>query len=311
LTSKIVNKFLIGLIISIGFYAIFLLVSDFNTIYYKLTTFDLRYVPIILGVVSTSWMALFLRWSILLKKHNVLIPLKANFLVYISSFSLSATPGQLGELIKSQLLKNKFDVPITKTAPLVIIERLYDLTGAIIVSILGFWLLNINTYVPIIASVTLASILFLLKSKKIFNKILFMFRKMKFTSKLVEPISESFDTIQLSLNKRTFVACTSLSVCYWLVIGLSAYLVLKAVGIDNLEPTKVISIYSSSILLGAASLIPGGVGVAEGSIAGLLNLSGINLSVAFALGILIRLFTLWYGVIVGFVALKVNGGLSG
>jgi len=42
-----------------------------------------------------------------------------------------------------------------------------------------------------------------------------------------------------------------------------------------------------------------------------LNLSGINLSVAFALGILIRLFTLWYGVIVGFVALKVNGGLSG
>ena len=54
----------------------------------------------------------------------------------------------------------------------------------------------------------------------------------------------------------------------------------------------------------------GGVGVAEGSIAGLLNLSGINLSVALALGILIRIFTLWYGVVAGFVALKISGGLS-
>ena len=83
-----------------------------------------------------------------------------------------------------------------------------------------------------------------------------------------------------------------------------------SVGIDDLEIIKVVSIYSSSIIVGAASLIPGGVGVAEGSIAGLLNLSGINLSVALALGILIRIFTLWYGVVAGFVALKISGGLS-
>lgn len=305
-----INKILIGIIITITVYAIFLLISDFNTIFNKISNFQIFYLPIILFLVSSSWCVLFLRWTILLKNNAISIPLKKSFLVYISSFSMSATPGQLGELIKSQLLKNKFEIPITKTAPLVIIERLYDLTGAIIVSILGFWLLNINIYVPIVASIGLALIFLLLKSNKMFNKAVILIKKIKFASKLTEPISESFDTIQLSLDKKTSTLCIVLSVCYWLIIGISAYFVLKAVGIDDLEPIKAISIYSSSIIIGAVSFVPGGVGVAEGSIAGLLNLGGVNLSVALALGILIRIFTLWYGVIAGFIALKISGGFS-
>ena len=284
--------------------------SDFNTIFNEISNFQVSYLPIILSLVTVGWCVLFLRWTILLKNSAISIPHKQSFLIYMASFSMSATPGQLGELIKSQLLKNKFDVPLTKTAPLVIIERLSDLTGAIIVSIIGFWLLNINIYVPIIASIVLGLIFLLLKSKKMFNKSIGLIKKVKFASKLADPIAESFDTIQMSLNKKTLVISITLSVCFWLLIGTSSYFVLRAVGIDNLEIIGAVSIYSSSIIIGAASFIPGGVGVAEGSIAGLLNLSGINLSVAFALGILIRIFTLWYGVVAGFVALKISGGLS-
>lgn len=309
MTSPIVNKFLIGLVITIGIYAAFLLLSDFNTIYSRITSFDLRYLPIILSAVSASWGILFVRWSLLLKKHSILVPLRANFFIYLSSFSLTATPGQLGELIKSQLLKTKFEIPITKTAPLVIIERLYDFTGAIIVSVIGFWLLSINIYVPIIASIALSLVFLLLKSKKLFSKTVNIVKKIKFVSRMADPISESFDTIQLSLDKKTFVICTIISICYWLIVGIGAFFVLKAVGIDTMEPIKTISIYSSSLIIGAASFIPGGIGVTEGSIAGLLSISGIDISIAFALGILIRIFTLWYAVVVGFIALKINGGL--
>ena len=136
---KFVNKILIVVVIAIGFYASFLLISDFNILYNKIINFKIIYLPLILSLISASWLALFFRWTILLKKVNVSIPLKANFLIYLSSFSLSATPGQLGELIKSQLLKNKFNIPVAKTAPLDIIERLYDLTGAVFVSIFGLW----------------------------------------------------------------------------------------------------------------------------------------------------------------------------
>lgn len=307
---KFVNKILIVAVIVISFYASFLLISDFNILYNKITNFKIIYLPLILSLISASWLVLFFRWTILLKKVNVSIPLKANFLIYLSSFSLSATPGQLGELIKSQLLKNKFNIPVAKTAPLVIIERLYDLTGAVFVSVFGLWFLGIGIYIIIIASTCLVVIFLLLRSRTAFNKILNLVKNIKFLSNVTKSLSESYDTIHLSLNRKTFFLSIIFSIAYWFVIGIAAYFVLKAVGIDTVSYVNIISIYSSSIILGAASFIPGGIGVTEGSIAGLLTLNGVDISIAFVLGILIRIFTLWYGVLVGFVALKISGGLT-
>lgn len=95
-----------------------------------------------------------------------------------------------------------------------------------------------------------------------------------------------------------------------MLIGTSSYFVLLALEINTINYFHMISIYSSSIIIGAVSLIPGGVGVAEGSITGLLSLGGVEISIAFVIGILVRVFTLWYGVIIGFILLKINGGIN-
>jgi uncharacterized protein (TIRG00374 family) len=86
---------------------------------------------------------------------------------------------------------------------------------------------------------------------------------------------------------------------------------LLAFGIDIIDYFSVVSIYASSLILGAASFIPGGLGVAEGSLVGMLNAQGVEISMAFVLVVLIRIFTLWYGVIAGFISLKLSGGLTG
>ena len=308
--QKSLNKILIVAVIAIGFYASLLLISDSNVIYNKITTFKIIYLPLILFLVSVSWVVLFFRWTILLKKVNISIPLVSSFVIYLSSFSLSATPGQLGELIKSQLLKNKFNTPIAKTAPLVFIERLYDLTGALIVSILGLWFLGIEIYIIIIAFTCLTIIFLVLRSRTAFNKVLDLVKNIKFLSKFTASLSESYDTIHLSLHGKILFLSILFSVTYWVTIGIAAYFVLKAVGIDTISYVQAISIYSASVILGGISFIPGGIGVIEGSIAGLLTLNGIDISIALVIGILIRIFTLWYGVLIGFIALKISGGLT-
>jgi len=68
--------------------------------------------------------------------------------------------------------------------------------------------------------------------------------------------------------------------------------------------------YSASIILGSMSMIPGGLGITEGSLASLISSQGITFSTALVLVIIIRLFTLWFGVIVGFIALKLSGALN-
>jgi uncharacterized protein (TIRG00374 family) len=99
-------------------------------------------------------------------------------------------------------------------------------------------------------------------------------------------------------------------VIYWLIESIGVYFVIVSFGFDSINYFDVVSIYSSSLILGAASFIPGGIGVTEGSLIGLLNYQGIPLSTSFVLVVFIRFFTLWYSVIVGFIAFKFSRGFS-
>jgi uncharacterized protein (TIRG00374 family) len=85
---------------------------------------------------------------------------------------------------------------------------------------------------------------------------------------------------------------------------------LLAFGIEGTSFLKTISIYASSVIIGVITFIPGGLGITEGSLAGLFTLEGIDVSIALILSIVIRLTTLWYSVSIGFVGLKLSGGLS-
>ena len=65
-----------------------------------------------------------------------------------------------------------------------------------------------------------------------------------------------------------------------------------------------------SVILGSVSMLPGGLGVTEGSFAGLISFYGLDFSTALVVAVIVRFFTLWYGVGIGFLALKLNGGLN-
>ena len=101
------KKYLIIIFVAVAIYSLFLFFSDFSIVYEKLQNFQITLLPLILLVVFSSWLVLFIRWMILLKKHQIQIPLKINFLIFFAGFTLAISPAKSGELIKSVLLKNK------------------------------------------------------------------------------------------------------------------------------------------------------------------------------------------------------------
>ena len=103
---------------------------------------------------------------------------------------------------------------------------------------------------------------------------------------------------------------SALTVVFWLLEAITVYFVLLSFGIDYIEFLMVIPTYTTSLMLGFLSFIPMGLGVVEGSLASFFSLQGIEVSLSLALVVIIRLFTRWYGVAVGFVALKLSGGLT-
>ena len=307
---KFDNRIILVLVAVIGIYAIFLFISDFSIISEKISNFKINYLPLILFFVSASWTPLFIKWHFLLKNCEIHVPLKKSILVFLSGPAFEITPGQIGALVKSQILKTSSNIPRTKTVPIIVVEKVYDLIGAVLASIIGIVILGMEPHLIVIAILVLVTIFFFVyyrPASEIFFK---QITKRKFFSKYVENISDFYEIVHKSTNVKVATICILLALTYWFMVSAAAYYTLMAFDINILDYLKVLAIYATSTLLGAISFIPAGIGITEGSITGLFTLNGIDVSTALILSVMIRVLTLWYTVGVGFVALKFTGGFS-
>ena len=298
------NTILLIIIGTIALYGIFLFVPDFNLIQEKISNFKINYLPLILLLVSASWIPVIIKWHFLLKNCQIEIPLAKSVAVFLSGMFFDITPGQIGALMKSQILKTSSNIPRTKTVPIVLAEKVYDLIGAIVASIIGIIILGIHHHLIIIGILVLSTIFFFMYYRPATELFFKRLIKTKFFSKYVENLSEFYEIIQKSTNVKVATICILLAVTYWFIVSAAGYYVLISFDINALDYLKVLAIYATSTLLGAISFVPGGIGVTEGTLTGLLTLEGIGVSVALILSVMIRIFTLWYSAFIGFIALK-------
>ena len=304
------KMFLIIILGSIVFYSIFLFLSDVSSLKLSSISFKYEYTFVILSFVVASWIPLYLRWRLLCKNLGLTISFRDDFLIYVAGFALSITPAKVGELLRTQILRNKSGIQRTQTTPLIFIEKFYDLLGAVIISSIGI-LYFPQIGIIVLGGLVLSIFIFILFSSKItFDKSITIFSKFKFTKKFTEPLSKSHEILKTSTKIKIFTPSVILSVLYWFTISFAVFFVLKALSIDSLGFAEITSTYASSLFLGALSFLPGGLGITEASFSGLLNLQGISLSMAVVIVIIVRLFTLWFNVVIGFIALKLVGGFS-
>ena len=307
---KIGNKVLIVIVAVVGLYAAFLIGSDINTIYDKISYFKIEYIPIILPLVSSGWFVLFFRWHLLLQNAKISIPVKDSFLILASGFAVTIIPGKVGELVKSQLLKTKFGIARSKTVPIVILEQFYSAVGIVALSFFGIWYFELGAYVLGFFTAALAFAVILLLSRKTFNKIVLLLEKKRFTSKFVEPLSSSYDGIKNGIKGPIVLYASSLSMLFWVIEAVTIYFILLAFGVEVIEFLTIVSTYTTSIMLGILSFLPLGLGVVEGTLASFFVIQGIEVSLSLTIVVVIRLFTRWYTVSFGFIALKFSGGLT-
>jgi len=112
------------------------------------------------------------------------------------------------------------------------------------------------------------------------------------------------------LETRLVVGMTALSAVSWLCECLAAYVCVRGLRL-GLSLADTIAVFSLGSLAGALSFLPGGLGVAETSMTGLIRVLGdVPKAAAAAATVLIRLATLWFAVAVGLVALAVEEQLA-
>ena len=196
---KFENNIILMIVAAVAIYAIFLFISDYQKISDVVIDFRIEYLIPILSLVTVSWIPLILMWHLLLKKNGINIPFRKNIVIWLSGSALSLTPGQVGELIKSQLIKTLYDIPRTKTAPVVLVEKFYALTGAIIAGIIGIIILGMDFNLVLFSIAILSVIFFLIYYRPVFQYGLKRITKFKFFSKYSDNITSLLSNDDVSL----------------------------------------------------------------------------------------------------------------
>jgi len=126
----------------------------------------------------------------------------------------------------------------------------------------------------------------------------------------LERVRAARDTALALHTPGLLASMSAVATLAWACEAAAAILCVKGLGLDVAAASAAVA-YALGNLAGSLSFLPGGLGVAESSMTGLLRaLSGTSAAGAVAATVLIRIATLWYAVAVGLVALAVEGRLS-
>ncbi len=297
------KKTIIIIICSVGLYAIFLIFSDISLFITKFQDFNTNNLLFIIPLVVTSYFIRGLRWNFLLRSSQIKIGMKESIGIFLSGMAFGVTPAKIGEIVKSHILKKKHSQPLSKTTPIVFIERYYDLVGIIIILLIGMWFIELEKILIIALFVIALSLMILSQQRSIFEKILEKISRLPILKKYAKNILLSYDTVSSLLKPKIYVKSISYSIAAWTTESLAVFFIFDGFRI-NLEIPVVAFIFTSSTLLGGISLIPGGIGIAEGGMLALLLLNNIDYTTSFSSVLLVRIMTLWLSVIIGFIVLK-------
>ncbi len=297
------SKMLIIVIITIALYAAFVISSDISLLIDKFQKFNFVYLPPAFLLVLFSYFIRSLRWDSFLKTLSIDIPMKKSISLFFAGLGFGITPGKLGEVIKSHLLKKDYNQPFSKTAPIVLVERYYDLVGLLIISIVGIWFIELEKTVIISSLGVIIVALIVSQQRRPVLKILEKLGSVSFLKKIIKKLLETFETIHFLLKPKLYAKSVGYSVTAWLIESFAVYLIFLGFNID-LELPTIILIFAVSSIIGGLSMLPGGIGLTEGGMVGLLLLEGIDYTSAISVVLLVRIVTLWFSVTIGLIVLK-------
>jgi uncharacterized protein (TIRG00374 family) len=263
----------------------------------------------VLGLSLTNYGLRFSRWHYYLHKLGCRLPMRADLLIYIGGFALTTTPGKAGELARTLWLQ-PYGVAPSRSIAVFFSERLQDFVAILLLCCLGLswypggrWLLLAALGLPVAALV----LLYLPGSARAMNRWSETNRQGQRSrmAVLVHRMTEILAHTRGCLTPVPLLIGLVIGIAAWSAEGWGFAILLVALG-HPLTLATAFSIYAFSMLTGAASFLPGGLGGSEAAMIVLLRLTGVPLGVAVSATLLIRLATLWFAVLLGIIALSIR-----
>jgi uncharacterized protein (TIRG00374 family) len=311
--GKLRNKLIIGLLLGVVVVAGLSVYADFNKMVAVLRDFDWWLLPPILLFTLFNYALRFYKWDVYLRLIGATgVPKKDSLLIFLSGLAMAMTPGKVGELLKSYLLKQVRGTPISVSAPVVMAERITDGVAMLILASVGLFMFNYGTALLVGIALFVIAFLFVFQNRALANRLMGFGERLPIISKVIHQVHAFYESSYELFRLPNLLFGVGLGVVSWFGEVIALMLVLMGLHIPFSFTLIVVSAFvlSASTLIGSITLLPGGLGTTDASIAGMLQFLvpaqlGIAMteSTAVAATLIIRFATLWFGVGIGLVAL--------
>ncbi|NUN95287.1 MAG: flippase-like domain-containing protein [Candidatus Omnitrophica bacterium] len=286
-----------------GVFLILALLPERHEIAAAVGSFQWRFLPLALSLAGVNYLIRAARWHWFLLHLGTTIKVSESLSIFLIGLMLSVTPGKAGELFKAYLVKLARGVPISRTVPVVLVERLTDLSGTLVLATLSLSAVAARPWMVAMLWLFLAVGLWLITRKGWMHS-LFALAGGVTGERWMGRLTRTYDSLSALLTPGPLLLGTVVSALAWFAECVSLLVILKGFGAE-IGWVEATFIYTFATLAGALLFfMPGGIGGTEATMVGLLReIAHTPAAVASLATALVRVATLWFAAAIGFVAL--------
>jgi uncharacterized protein (TIRG00374 family) len=303
LRGRLLLSLILGALVFVGLSAY----ADFSAVMESFGEFRWEYLPAVLALTSANYGLRFLKWQYYLRTIGISgFSRRESALTYLSGLGMVVTPGKVGEWLKCYLLRELHGTPFSRSAPIVMAERLTDMLALVVLGSAGLLVFGDSWPVFLIVILGCGALVLVARNQPLAHWFLHRLEALPLIGRFARQAEQFYDSSYALLAPWPLVSMTLLSVVSWGFEVLGFFLVLQGLGLETSLSVllKASFIMPAATLASALLLTPGGLGVAEAGITGLsVRLLDMTEAGAAVGTLIIRFGTLWFGVIVGLIAL--------
>lgn len=239
----------------------------------------------------------FIRWQIYLKSMGYPMAWRPSLKIYLAGFALTTTPAKAGEALRGVLLK-RWAVPYPISFAAFLSERLSDLLAVVMLALFGLSFYPAAQPLIVIGAVGVLAALCVLSNEGL---LLRLYAGNRGSGRIMKLLHHLFAVLLQARRCHApliLIGASGLSLTAWAAEAFAFHLILQWMGLD-LPLAFAVFVYAISMLAGALSFMPGGLGGAEATMVALLMWKGLLGPAAVAATLIIRLATLWFAVMIG------------
>ncbi len=247
---RIIKSVLISTVVGVILYGAATFAGDYHAISHALMNFPLETLALVLLLVVVGWLLRGWRFYYYLRSNGAAVPLGYSISSFLAGFALTSTPGKLGEAVKGVFLKQDYGVSVTRVVGIVMMERLMDLAGVLLLA--SFSVLLFKGWEKIFlacAGLIIVGAAFLCM-ESLYRPVLEWFGKFRMLSKISEKVLGILETARSLVTGRILAVGVVVSTIAWGMESVSLYIILRGFELQS-TLLQANFVYCISTLVGA------------------------------------------------------------